>query len=275
VSVYAIGDIQACYDELRRLLDLLNFDPASDQLWFVGDLVDRGPQSLETLRLVKSLGKSAITVLGNHDLHLLATHTGVRRPDIGSSLYAMLSAPDCDELIYWLRHRPLLHHDTKLGLTMVHAGLPPQWDFVQARKLAHELEETLRRDDYQQFLWHMYGNRPAIWSDSLTGWDRLRAITNGFTRLRYCRHNGSMDMKVYTPPGSQPRGLIPWFQMPGRKNAGMSIVCGHWAALGYYREPGLIALDSGCVWGGKLTAIRLDSENQDIRSVDCPCYSKS
>ncbi|MEN8129798.1 MAG: symmetrical bis(5'-nucleosyl)-tetraphosphatase [Pseudomonadota bacterium] len=274
MSIYAIGDIQACYDELQQLLNRIDFNPASDQLWLVGDLVDRGPKSLETLRFVKSLGDAAITVLGNHDLHLLASHAGVRRPSVGSSLHAVLNAPDCDDLIHWLRQRPLLHHDPDLNLTMVHAGLPPQWNFYQARGLAKELETTLRSDSYQQFLWHMYGNEPAIWSDELQGWDRLRAITNGLTRLRYCKPDGSMDMKVYTPPGTQAKGLIPWFQAPGRKNAGINIIFGHWAALGFRREPKLIALDSGCVWGGKLTAIRLDRENQDVIAVDCPCYSK-
>ena len=274
MSIYVIGDIQACYDELRRLLDLLNFDAASDRLWLVGDLVDRGPKSLETLRFVKALGDSAISVLGNHDLHLLASHAGVRRPGPDSSLNGVLNAPDCEELIHWLRCRPLLHHDPHMKLTMVHAGVPPQWDFATACRLASELEATLRDDDYRQFLWHMYGNLPDKWSEELKGWDRLRVITNGLTRLRYCDLNGRMNMNVYTSPGNQPKGLIPWYQMPDRKNAEMSIVCGHWAALGYYRQPGLIALDTGCVWGGRLTAVCLDREKKNALSVPCPCFAR-
>ncbi len=274
MSIYAIGDIQACYDELRRLLDSLSFDPASDRLWLVGDLVDRGPASLETLRFVKALGDSAISVLGNHDLHLLATHAGVRRPDSNSSLHAVLNAPDCEELMDWLRFCPVLHHDPSMKLTMVHAGVPPQWDFAAACRLANELQTTLRGDDYQQFLRHMYGNQPDTWAENLRGWDRLRVITNGFTRLRYCDSNGRMNMSIYAPPGTQPEGLIPWYQIPDRKSADMSIVFGHWAALGYRRQPGLIALDSGCVWGGRLTAVCLDREEKDAVSVTCPRYAK-
>lgn len=274
MSIYAIGDIQACYDELRRLLDSLSFDPDSDRLWLVGDLVERGPKSLETLRFIKSLGDAAISVLGNHDLHLLATHAGVRRPDPGSSLHAVLKAPDCGELMHWLRYRPVMHSDPTLKLTMVHAGIPPQWDYATACRLANELENTLRNDGYREFLQHMYGNRPDIWSENLSDWERLRVITNGFTRLRYCKPDGRMDMSVFAPPGTQPEGLIPWFEVPARKSADMIIVCGHWAALGYRKQAGLIALDSGCVWGGRLTAVRLDDEEKDVLSVACPGYMK-
>ena len=219
MSIYAIGDIQGCYDELRRLLDRLDFDTAQDRLWLVGDLVNRGPKSLETLRFVRGLKSAAITVLGNHDLHLLTIHAGIRKPDPGSSLYHVLNAPDRDELIHWLRHRGVVHHDSALGFTMIHAGLLPQWDFNQVLSLAEELETTLRRDDYQQLLQNMYGNQPDRWSDQLQGWDRLRTITNAFTRLRYCDADGRMDMNFYGPPGTQPEGLIPWYQIPNRKIA--------------------------------------------------------
>ena len=273
MSIYAIGDIQGCYDELRRLLDRLSFEPDQDRIWLVGDLVERGPKSLETLRFVKGLGSAAITVLGNHDLHLLAIHAGVRKLKSGSSLYHVLDASDCDELIDWLRHRDVVHHDSELGFTMMHAGLLPQWDFRQVRSLAEELETMLRRDDYKQFLWNMYGNLPDRWSDKLQGWDRLRVITNGFTRLRYCHTDGRMVMTCVSPPSTQPEGLIPWYLMPARKNANLHVVCGHWAALGYRRERGLIALDSGCVWGGQLTAVQLDAENRGAQSIQCPKYA--
>ncbi len=274
MSIYAIGDIQGCYDEFRHLLDRINFEPAKDCIWLVGDLIDRGPKSLETLRFVKGLRSAAITVLGNHDLHLLAIHAGVRDPNFGSSLSHVLNAPDRDELIHWLRHRGVVHHDSALGFTMIHAGLLPQWDFNQVRSLAEELETTLRRDDYQQFLRHMYGDLPDRWSDQLHGWDRLRVITNTFTRLRYCYADGRMDMTYTGPPGTQPKGLIPWYLMPDRKNDDMQVVCGHWATLGYRREQGLIALDSGCVWGGQLTAVELDAENQGVLTIQCPRYAK-
>ncbi len=272
MGIFAIGDIQGCYDELRQLLDQLNFDASEDQLWLVGDLVDRGPKSLETLRLIKNLGKSAITVLGNHDLHLLATYAGVKPVKPESSLNDVLRAPDCDELIHWLRHRDLLHHDPQLDITMVHAGLPPQWTLDTAQTHAKELEAVLRGDEYQEFLNHIYGNEPYLWSDHLQGWDRLRVITNALTRMRFCDVNGRLDMLSQGPPGSQPEGLIPWFEVPDRQNHDLMIISGHWAALGYRRAPGLIALDSGCVWGGKLTAIRLDATDEVVHTIRCPAY---
>jgi bis(5'-nucleosyl)-tetraphosphatase (symmetrical) len=275
MAIYAIGDIQGCYDELQALLTRLNFNANYDFLWLVGDLVNRGPKSLETLRFVKSLGESAICVLGNHDLHLLAADTGARQPRSNDTLQAVLNAPDREELIAWLRHRPLLHHDDKLGYTMIHAGLAPQWDLALARACAEEVEHLLRGKDYQQLLHNMYGNQPNRWSGDLTGWPRARVITNILTRLRYCDAHGCMDMKANGPPGSQPAGLMPWFEVADRRSAGLNVVFGHWAALGYHREPGIIATDSGCVWGGVLTAVRLDTEGGEPVFLTCeglrPC----
>jgi bis(5'-nucleosyl)-tetraphosphatase (symmetrical) len=274
MSIYAIGDLQGCFDELQRLLDRLNFDPTKDRIWFTGDLVERGPKSLETLRFVYRLGDSATTVLGNHDLHLIAIHAGVRKPRPRSSINDILKAVDCDELIHWLRHRQVLHHDAELGFTMVHAGLLPQWSLEKAQTLAGELESALRSDDYLQFMANMYGNHPDQWSDLLQGWERLKVITNAFTRLRYCYADGRMDMRCTSSPGSEPKHLIPWYQMQERKNRDLNLVCGHWATLGYRTVPGLIALDSGCVWGGSLTAVQLDSELRQPLSVQCTGYAK-
>jgi bis(5'-nucleosyl)-tetraphosphatase (symmetrical) len=273
MATYAVGDLQGCFDELEHLLKLLNFQPSVDRLWLVGDLVNRGPKSLETLRFIKNLGETATCVLGNHDLHLLAVHAGLKSCKPQSNLYSILRAPDSDVLIDWLRHRPLLHHDSDLGLVMVHAGLPPQWDLTKARVLASELEHVLQSDHYLGFLAHMYGDSPDLWSDHLQGWDRLRMITNGFTRLRYCDSQGRLDMRSKGPISTQPEGLIPWFEVPNRKNRDLTIIFGHWAALGHRMREGLIALDSGCIWGGRLTAVRLDSEVRFVRSVQCPAYA--
>lgn len=269
MSVYAIGDVQGCYEPLVRLLDRLRFDPAADTLWFAGDLVNRGPQSLAVLRLVRGLGERAVTVLGNHDLNLLALAAGVDRSRKRDTLDAVLDAPERDELLDWLRRRPLLHHDAGLGFTLVHAGLAPAWDLARASACAGELEAVLRSDAYADYLPQMYGDRPERWSDALTGVERLRCITNHFTRMRFCRADGTLDLDASGPPGSQPAGFMPWFEVPGRRNAGLDIVFGHWAALGYYRAPGVHALDSGCVWGGRLTALRLDDGGETVISVPC------
>ncbi len=269
MPIYAIGDIQGCYDELRALLARLRFEPERDRLWLVGDLVNRGPQSLESLRFVKGLGDAAVCVLGNHDLHLLATHVGARQPKSNDTLQAVLNAPDRDELLDWLRGLPLLHHDGELGYTMVHAGFAPQWDLDTARVCAHEVEGLLSGPHYRQLLHNMYGDQPDQWSDDLVGWQRARTIINIFTRLRYCDAHGRMDLKANGPPGSQPASLMPWFQVSGRRSAGLNIVCGHWSALGYHRAPGVTALDSGCVWGGYLTALRLD--NNAGEPILLPC----
>lgn len=259
MAVYAIGDVQGCYDPLQRLLEALAFDPAEDVLWFTGDLVNRGPQSLQVLRLVHSLGNRAITVLGNHDLTLLAVAEGFVRPKHKDTFLSILEAPDRQELLNWLRCCPLLHHDAMLRFTLVHAGLPPQWDLEQARSCASEVESALRSPDYPFFLANMFGSEPRGWRADLEGIERLRYSVNCLTRMRFCSIDGALNFAAKGPPGSQPENLIPWFRFPNRRNAELNIVFGHWAALGFYREPGIYALDSGCVWGNQLTALRLDA----------------
>ncbi len=258
MAVYAIGDIQGCYDPLQRLLDVLHFDPATDSLWLVGDLVNRGPQSVEVLRLVRGLGARAVAVLGNHDLTLLAVAAGQVKPKRKDTFHSILDAPDRDELLDWLRYCPLLHHDPAIGFTMVHAGLPPQWDLALAQRSAAELEAILRSTRCAEFLGRMFGSEPRRWRDDLSGDDRLRFTVNALTRMRFCTTDGALSLSEKGPPGSQRKGLLPWFAVPGRRNADLNIVFGHWASLGYYRAPGIYALDSGCVWGNHLTAIRLD-----------------
>ncbi|RUQ36095.1 MAG: symmetrical bis(5'-nucleosyl)-tetraphosphatase [Candidatus Competibacteraceae bacterium] len=267
MAVYAIGDIQGCYDPLRRLLDLLRFDPTADTLWLVGDLVNRGPQSVEVLRLVRDLGDRAIAVLGNHDLTLLAVAAGQVKPKRKDTFHSVLDAPDGAALLDWLRHCPLLHHDAELGFTLVHAGLPPQWDLVQAQACAAEVAATLRSPRCAEFLGSMFGGEPRRWQEDLTGNDRLRFTINALTRMRFCTADGTLSFSEKGPPGSQKPGLLPWFSVPRRRSADLRIVFGHWAALGYYRAPGLYALDSGCVWGNRLTAIRLDEANAPAWSV--------
>ncbi len=268
MAIYAIGDVQGCFAPLQRLLEKLKFDPKKDQLWFVGDLVNRGPQSLETLRFVKSLEKSAITVLGNHDLHLIAMAAEVA-PGKHPTLLPVLQAPDCDELIHWLRHRPLLHYDKTIDTALVHAGIPPRWKIRTACKRAREVEYVLQGDQYKSFLKNMYGNKPDLWSKKLQGEERLRFIINAYTRMRYCDLAGRLDFEHKLGPGTQPTGLFPWFEMPRKKNFTTTIVFGHWSTLGFMQKKHFIALDTGCVWKGELTAIRLDKKNADPVSVKC------
>lgn len=262
MATYAIGDVQGCYDALQRLLDKLKFDPSSDRLWFCGDLVNRGGQSLEVLRVVKSLHASSVTVLGNHDLSLCAI--AERKEDeqrrVNPELQAVLFAPDARELIDWLRQRPLMHVDADLGYAMVHAGLAPKWTIRLAKKRAEEVEQRLRGANYRKVLRQMYGNKPAAWSPKLTGIDRIRAIINVMTRLRYCDVRGRIAFDEKGAPGTQTPGLYPWFEVPGQVPREMRIVCGHWSTLGLFMGLGVHGIDTGCVWGGKLTALRLDGE---------------
>ncbi len=274
MAVWLIGDLQGCHDELLRLLDKLRFDPASDQLRFTGDLVARGPRSLEVLREIRALGDAAVAVLGNHDLHLLAVARGVRKPHARDRLDAVLAAPDRDELLDWLRRRPLIHDDPALGVTLLHAGLPPQWSIADAVACADEVERVLAGDGYGEFLDRMYGDRPERWSDDLTGLDRLRFITNCLTRLRYCDGDGRLALDDKGPPGTQREGCMPWFDVPGRKSADARIACGHWSTLGFVLRPDLIALDTGCLWGGALTAVRIDGERPQRVSLTCPEVQK-
>ena len=268
MTTWAIGDVHACLDDLHRLLERIGFNAHHDCLWFVGDLVNRGPHSLETLRFVRDLGASAITVLGNHDLHLLARAHGARDPRSKDRFDAVLAAPDRHELFDWLRSRPLLHHDARLGFTLVHAGLHPAWDLATARGLAREVEERLQAPDYAEVFTWMYGNEPAQWSPVLAGEDRLRLAINAFTRMRYCHPDGSLDLDQSGPPGSQPPDLTPWFDMPGRAHRDLRLVFGHWSTLGYVHRNGVHALDSGCLWGGALTALNLD-DGATVAQVDC------
>jgi len=257
MAIYAIGDIQGCYNPLRRLLDKIQFDPSKDKLWFAGDLVNRGPHSLKTLRFVKSLGDRAVTVLGNHDLTLLAMSEGYGKSK-NHTLDDILTAPDRDELLYWLRCQPLFHHNVKRGYSMVHAGVPRQWDTVTALARSHEVETVLRSDNYHKFLANMFGNTPTIWHDKLQGWDRLRYITNCFTRMRYCAKNGALEFHFKGAPGSQENDFCPWYDLKQRKAANDKIIFGHWSTLaGITNREGAYALDTGCLWGGKLTAMKL------------------
>jgi bis(5'-nucleosyl)-tetraphosphatase (symmetrical) len=272
MAVYAIGDVQGCYEQLQRLLDQISFDPAKDKLWFAGDLVNRGPDSLKVLRFVKQLGERAICVLGNHDLHLLAISEQVdKHKDPNNSLEQILTAPDRDELLHWLRHRPVMHHSAKRNFSMVHAGLPPQWDLATALQCAAELEAVLRGDDFHGYCEQMYGNLPDLWDPGLTGMDRLRFITNCFTRLRYCKADGSLSLKESGAPGSQSASLTPWFEMPGRASKDERILFGHWSTLGYGRHNNSWSLDSGCLWGGALTALRIRKRKQPLPfQLKCP-----
>lgn len=265
MPTYAIGDLQGCCDELRRLLERIAFDPARDTLWFVGDIVNRGPKSLETLRFVRSLGDRAVTVLGNHDLHLLVVAAGVRKTHRGDTLDDILAAPDRDELLAWLRSRQLMHAEN--GYALVHAGLLPQWSIRHALELAREVEAALQGPDYLELLRNMYGNSPAVWDEGLTGFDRLRLIVNALTRLRLCDAQGTMEFSHKDAPSNLPPGYMPWFDVPGRASADMPIICGHWAALGALVRNDLFAIDTGCVWGRELSALRL--EDRLLYRCDC------
>lgn len=272
MPTYAIGDIQGCCDEFELLLDALQFSPERDRLWIVGDLVNRGPRSADVLRKVKALGDAAITVLGNHDLHLLAVvlspNEKIKQKD---TLDDILQAPDRDELLTWLRHRPLLHHDARLGYTMIHAGLPPQWDLHTAQSCAHELESALRDVQTAKDLFaHMYGDQPNRWSPDLAGFDRLRFTTNCLTRLRFCRDDGQLELKYKGTLEDAPSGLHPWFRAPNRRSRDLRIVCGHWSALGYHDGDGVLSIDTGCVWGSQLCAVRLDRRQPPVM---IPCSS--
>ncbi len=272
MTTYAIGDVQGCYDELQYLLERIGFDVALDQLWFTGDLVNRGPGSLAVLRFVKELGDRAITVLGNHDLHLLAVDAGIRRPRKNDTLGCILTAPDADELLYWLRNRPLLHIDHGLGYVMIHAGLPPQWDLEKAMICARDVETLLQGTGYIDFIQHMYGDEPDQWSESLSGWDRFRFITNCFTRLRYCDRDGRLALGEKGAPGSQPQHYFPWFELWNPGDEDIQVIFGHWSTLSKCHRTGFHALDSGCVWGGSLTAMRLGG---DEARIAVPCHASA
>jgi bis(5'-nucleosyl)-tetraphosphatase (symmetrical) len=268
MASYAIGDIQGCYQALQCLLEEINFSPNNDTLWFAGDLINRGPQSLETLRFVHALGDSAVVVLGNHDLHLLAINRDIRKPHKSDTVDEILNAPDKEELLNWLQQQKLIHHDAALGFTMVHAGIPPMWTLQQALLYAREVENKLRSNQADEYFAAMYGNSPSSWNEELVGPSRWRLITNYLTRMRYCTNAGDLDLvtKGSSPPDN--KSFQPWFSHKYRLTLDNKIIFGHWAALqGVTNIANTYALDNGCVWGGKLTAMRL--EDEALFSYDC------
>jgi bis(5'-nucleosyl)-tetraphosphatase (symmetrical) len=276
MATYAIGDVQGCYPELSRLLDKLSFDPSRDQLWFCGDLVNRGGQSLETLRLIHGLRENVVITLGNHDLSLLAI--AQRKPEaqsrVNPELREVLFADDAPVLFEWLRNQKLLHYDEALGWGMVHAGLAPSWTLRQALRAAQEVERELSSPRHPRLLKNLFGNRPAAWSSRLQGVERFRASINTMTRMRYCDVNGRIDFEAKGIPGSQKPGLYPWFAVPGMRRREVNMVCGHWSALGRFAGLGVYAIDTGCVWGGQLTALRLDEEEPQYVKVNAEPHRK-
>lgn len=258
---YAIGDLQGNFVEFRHLLDRIDFQPRRDRLWLTGDLVNRGPGSLACLRLVRDLGDDALVVLGNHDFHLLCVAQGATPARAGDTLDEILQAPDRDELLEWVRSRPLM---VRAGLdaaggkafTLVHAGLLPQWTLAEAEELAREVEQTLRTMDLKQFCAALYGDE-THWEPGLSGMQRVRVIVNAMTRMRVCTPDGRMQLRFKGPPDEAPAGTLPWFDVPGRRSANGTLICGHWSALGLRLRPDLIAVDTGCLWGRSLTAVRL------------------
>lgn len=257
MSTYALGDLQGCYAELQDLLRFIGFNAERDRLWLVGDLVNRGPASLEVLRFVKGLGDRATVVLGNHDLHLILRAEGMGRESRDDTIAPILAAPDRDELMAWLRGLPLFHVEGEYA--MVHAGLLPQWTVAQALELSGEVSAALsRKKKYIDFLENMWGSKPDRWRDDLDGWDRLRVIVNAMTRMRFCNADGVMEFQAKGKPENAPSGYTPWFAIPYRASLTHTLVCGHWSALGLRMEEKLLALDTGCLWGGRLTAVRLE-----------------
>ncbi|MEE9232102.1 MAG: symmetrical bis(5'-nucleosyl)-tetraphosphatase [Nitrospirales bacterium] len=269
MATYAIGDIQGCAEALHRLLDQIKFDQTQDYLWFVGDLVNRGPQSLEVLRFVKQLGTSATTVLGNHDLHLLALWAGITKPNRKDTLQNVLSAPDSDELLHWLRCQPLIHAEE--GYVMVHAGLLPSWSLEQTLELAHEVEKVLQGQEFQKFLPEIYFRKTQRPSSNLNDEERLSLTSNVLTRLRICSKEGIPEFSFKGPPEEAPPGYFPWFRLPNRATQHHTIIFGHWSALGIVTEQHVLALDGGCVWGGELVALRL--QDRQLFRVACPKQS--
>jgi bis(5'-nucleosyl)-tetraphosphatase (symmetrical) len=272
MALYAIGDIQGCDAALGALLGAIRFSADRDRLWFVGDIVNRGPESLQALRRIRAMGDAATVVLGNHDLHLLAVACGVSQVRSGDTLDEVLAAPDRKALLDWLLHRPLLHEEPALNLSLVHAGLPPQWNMSKARSCAREVEHALR-DDPARLFQMMYGDEPSRWDEALAGAERLRFIVNCFTRLRYVDADGRLALRVKGSPNkAQTKQLTPWFEAPDARWRGSRVVFGHWSTLGFLNSRAVVSLDTGCVWGGSLTALRLDDAHAAPVQVTCPGF---
>jgi bis(5'-nucleosyl)-tetraphosphatase (symmetrical) len=266
MATYAIGDLQGCFFSFKDLLKKIQFNPAHDRLWFVGDLINRGPGSLDVMRWMLEHQSSVVTVLGNHDLHTLVVAEGFVSAHRSDTIQSLLDAPDASELLGWLRQQPLVHFEH--GYLMVHAGLLPEWTVDQALTLAAEVNVALQAPNYREFLQHMYGNDPKRWDDGLTGWDRLRVITNAMTRLRICSTEGEMEFKFKGELENIPNGYQPWFDLTQRASVNTPIVFGHWSALGLQHKNNVYSLDTGCLWGGHLSAMRLE----DRRIFQVPCH---
>ena len=265
MSTYAIGDVQGCYSELQNLLNEINFDERRDELWFAGDLVNKGPKSLQTLRFIKALGVNAKITLGNHDLHLLAVAKNIQPLLKKDTIQEILAADDVEELIDWLKSRPLLITDDNLNFTMVHAGLPPQWSLENAKEFAKECELILQSEKINKLLAEMYGDTPNIWVNSLQDYAKQRFIINCFTRIRFCNSDGMLDFDTKVAPGKQNTSLIPWYSLPNRKTKDNKIIFGHWSTVHIgneknFKQYNVYPIDTGCLWGGRLTAMRLEDE---------------
>ena len=270
MAIYAVGDIQGCYDSLRALLDKAEFDPSTDMLWSVGDLINRGPKDYEVLNFCMALGDSFNAVLGNHDLHFLAVALGYQKRKSGDTFKKVLKSSNLDEITHWLRQRPLAHYDKARNALLVHAGVPPQWSAKKTVKLAREVQQAVADDEQSRLYFaNMYGDDPRIWKKDLTGVKRWRIITNYLTRMRFCNRKGRIDLKSKAGVDQAPKGYMPWFAVPDRKTAEKNLFFGHWAALmGKTNHPNVYALDTGCVWGGEMTLVDIENPTKRI-SVDC------
>ncbi len=265
MATYAIGDVQGCYAAFMALLDLIGFNPKRDRLWLVGDIVNRGPDSLAILRFVRQAGDAVVMVLGNHDLHLLMVHAGIARSHRNDTIQSILDADDGEQMLYWLRHQRLFYAEDDCA--MVHAGLLPGWSIARSSELASEVEVALQQRDYREVFARLYGNEPNYWDDHWKDSERLRVIINAMTRMRICSPDGRMNFAYKGTRDSIPEGYMPWFEVPGRVSRNDTIVCGHWSALGLYVTERMIALDSGCVWNRQLSAIRL--EDRKVFQIQC------
>jgi bis(5'-nucleosyl)-tetraphosphatase (symmetrical) len=270
--IYLMGDLQGCCQALDRMLQTIDFSPSRDHLFVLGDLVNRGPDSLGVLRRLRGLDNAATCLLGNHDLHLLAVAHGVRKMHRSDTLAPILDAPDREDWLLWLRQQRLAVHAH--GWLMVHAGVVPQWDAAQTVVLAGEVEAMLRSPEVGEFLTLMYGNEPARWDDSLQGVDRWRCVVNSLTRLRFCAADGTMEFATKEGAGGAPEGYMPWFEVPGRRTQGTPVAFGHWSTLGLVNRDDLLALDTGCLWGGHLTAVRVDGATREVIQIPCPQAQK-